>query len=371
MTFSLISNELDSKLRRAFSALKSNIAISNDFILHVKNAEVFISVTDFETEYKIKLDAVNVNKNIDVEIQLPSKIILDTMQLLPKEHLRFNINEDKMTLEILSNINKGKYKIQGDERSKKNKLILKDVKCEATIPSEKFLKGLEKTLFATLKKKDTFFEIYSGMNIEFNNRKISMTATTGYILSSFMFKDNNSVPQTSITLPQKTLNLIQKTLNCSPLKIQYNDEIASITFGDTIITCALITRPYIDYKKESELEKEHVVNIKIKEFQKGVSGIMPHTNKTNCISLQLSSKQIIINNLHEEHAKLSEAKVFCEGDIPTSTILVNAKLLLSVLNKIDSTTASMFFTDAKTPIVFKPLENYATESHIMLLLPVE
>ena len=105
MKFSINSSDLLKKIQLAHGAIGSNpvLPILEDFLFKIAGQKLTIFATDLETSIVTNTE---VQSDVDGDIAIPAKILLDTLKALPDQPITFDVDTETNGIEITSSYGK-------------------------------------------------------------------------------------------------------------------------------------------------------------------------------------------------------------------------------------------------------------------------
>src|SRR5690606_36357271 len=151
---------------------------------------------------------VEVIADEDGTIAIPAKILLETLKALPEQPITITVDENN-GVKILSSF--GAYKMSGDTPDDFPSPPEEDNVETFTIPSNRVLKGITSTIFAT--SNDELRLSMTGVLFHIDFTKMHFVGTDAHKLVKYTVGNLNTDIAKSIIVPKKGLTLVKNALS--------------------------------------------------------------------------------------------------------------------------------------------------------------
>ena len=272
-----------------FTSSRAQLPILGNILLSAKKTKLNISSTNLEISFTTSLSA-KIEK--DGEISVPSKILVDLVNNLPKETL--NLEAQKEKLEITTN--SFSTKVLGMDSSDFPKVPKSVDKNKALILEGKdFSEALKKVLFSA--SSDETRPILTGILFDISDGKLTLVSTDGFRLSRVILKSKILNPKSSFILPKNILNEIVK-LDNEQISIEIQEKEKQVVFEveDTIISSRLIEGDFPDYEKI--IPKTSTISIEVdkEDLLRAVKLAAPFArDNSNIVKLGIGKGELVVS----------------------------------------------------------------------------
>jgi DNA polymerase-3 subunit beta len=302
-------------------------------------------------------------------VAVPGKLTIDTLKALPNQPITFTIDEKSNTVEIRSE--NGRYKLAGQAGEDFPKTPDVESSKSFKIPSDVLLSSISKTLFAT--GNDDLRLNLTGVYVQLFDDKINFVATDANRLVRLTRTDVSPGVEQNFILPKKALNLLRGTLKDStlPVQVDYNETNAYFTFEDVQLICRLIDERYPDYNAVIPKENPNVMEISRLDLLNSVRRISIFSNKsTHQIRLKITGSELVISAEDIDLSNEATERLTCDYQGVDIEIGFNSKLVLDMLNNMDSDRVKLEMSEPSRAGILLPDSDEDGESLLMLVMPM-
>ncbi len=366
MRFEVSSSELLKQLNIASGAINNNpvLPVMEDFLFVIKENILTITATNLETTI---ITQVEVIADEDGTIAIPAKILLETLKALPEQPITITVDENN-GVKILSSF--GAYKMSGDTPDDFPSPPEEDNVETFTIPSNRVLKGITSTIFAT--SNDELRLSMTGVLFNIDFTKMHFVGTDAHKLVKYTVGNLNTDIAKSIIVPKKGLTLVKNALSDDiDVTISFNKSNIFFTFGQTKIACRLIDAKYPEYNAVIPAENPFEAIINRKDFLSSLKRIAIYANKsTNQVVISLTEKSMTISAQDLDFSNEATEQLNCSFSGDAMTIGFNAKFLVEMLNVMDKEEIKLQLSTPARAGLLVPTEDEPGETLLMLIMPV-
>lgn len=372
MKFIVSSSELLSHLQRISKAIsgKPTIPILDNFLFDLSDSELTITASDLESTLITKLKP----ENIDGEgsIALEAKRLLDILKEFPEQPLTFEINEESLTTDILSE--NGKFSIVGapaDEFPQLAQLNKEDV-IGFTIDAGILEKGILKTLFATAS--DELRPVMNGIFFSLTTENITFVASDSHKLVKYRRTDAKSDKEASFILPKKPASLLKAVLPSVDdlVTVEFDSKNAIFTLPGYKLICRLTEGNYPNYESVIPTDNPNKLIINRSEFFNTVKRVSVFSNQaSNLVKLHLEGNQITISAQDIDFSISAYERLNCQYNGDNMEIGFKSVFLNEILSNISSDEVILEMSEPSRAGILFPFEKESDdEEELMLLMPM-
>ncbi len=370
MKFIVSSAPLLRQLQAIGGVLNSNnpLPILDNFLFDIVKNTLYISASDLETTMTTSLP---VEAKKDGKVAVPAKILLDTLKTFPEQPLTFTIDEKTNGIEISSDY--GKYKLTGFDGEEFPKVPPLTGTSSVEFAPDVLLQVINKTLFAT--GNDELRPVMSGVFCQLGKTEITFVATDAHKLVRYIRKGNSSAKDTSFILPRKPLTLLKNILPGVEgiVKIDYNENNAFFTVGNTSLICRLIDGRYPNYEAVIPTENPNKLTVDRSAFLNSVRRVSIFSNKTtHQVRLKIAGSELQISAEDLDFSNEANERLACQYSGEDMEIGFNARFLTDMLSNLESDEVSLEMSlPNRAGILVPSTQNgKGTEDILMLVMPV-
>lgn len=367
MKFSVSSSELLKQLALGNGAISSNpvLPILEDFLFTIKDNVLTIASSNLESTIITSMDVL---ADMEGNIAVPAKILIETLKALPEQPLNFNIEEETNAIELTSAY--GKYGMAGDDVADFPDIPLKDNVESFTLNSNILIQAINKTLFAS--SNDELRQAMMGMFVQVDFDKITFVATDAHKLVKYLFRGIKSDITASFIIPKKGLTLLKNALEENvEVKISFNSLNIFVEFGTTQVIIRLIEAKYPEYNAVIPVKNENTLVISRRDFQHSLRRIAIYANKsTNQVIFNLNEGSLTISAQDLDFSNEATEQLSCTYEGDAMVIGFNAKFLIEMLGVIESDEVLIKLGTSKLAGILTPAIQNSDEELMMLVMPV-
>lgn len=235
-----------------FISPKAQLPILGNILIKTNKSRLTLSSTNLETSVSTSIGA-KVEK--EGEITVPGKVFSDVISNLSSGPIDIEVEKEQIK------ISSGTFKsnILGVNTSDFPIIPNSVGKNVITLPKEKFIEGLNKTLFAV--SNDETRPVLTGILFVFKGKKLHLVATDGFRLSQKTIKLEKEYEDLKIIVPKSIFLEISKLTEGEDISLSFSkkDNQIVILCGDTVFSSRVIEGEYPDFEKI--LPKSSVLSI--------------------------------------------------------------------------------------------------------------
>jgi DNA polymerase-3 subunit beta len=342
------------------------IPILENFLFEIKDGKLSITASDLQTAIIMTLD---VEADEDGQIAVPAKMLLDTLKNLPEQPVTFNIDHSSYSIEISSD--NGRYKLLGENAADFPKVPQMGFSDRVELMTNIMAEAIGYTLFAT--STDEMKPAMNGVFFSVDANKANFVASDSHRLIRYTRNDVTSERPASMIIHRKALSLLKASLPSVnyPLTLEFNDSNAIFSFNNVKMTCRLIDERFPDYENVIPRNNDNHLVLTRQEILGTLKRLAIYANKsTNQVRFLLAGNELKVSAEDLNFSNEATERVFCEHDGGDIEIGFNAKLLIEMLNNIQSEKVIMQLSEPGRAGLLVPREIDPDEDLIMLVMPI-
>lgn len=370
MKFIVSSSLLLKNLQLISGVLSTNntLPILDDFLFELKEDSFTVTASDLETTMSVTIPLDKAEK--PGSIAIPAKKLLDVLKTFADIPVTFTINKDTFGIELSAG--EGKYKLSGHSSEEYPKKPVMEDTNEITIDSNILADAINKTIFAT--GSDELRPVMSGVNFELSPENVTFVATDAHKLVRYKRFDAKSGNVASFILPKKPLNQLKNILSGDdfPVKLEYNDVNAFLSFNNVKMVCRLIEGKYPNYEAVIPPENPNVLTIERIPLLNSIRRVAIFANQsTHQIRFKLSGKELVLSAEDIDYMNEARERLTCNFDGEDMEIGFNSRFLQEMLNNIDNDEVKIEMSEPNRAGILLPVDNENKDEDIlMLVMPV-
>lgn len=368
MNFTINSTELLKSISNLNRNISKNpiIPILKNFLFEIIKEDLIITASDLKTFTTVK---IKIKSKDNLKILIPSKILIETIKNLKNQEIKFLINEKKKILTIKSE--NGVYKIKCEDEKNFPKINLElNNNFFTKIPALIFKKIINYLIFAS--SNNELKKNINGIYINFNKINTIFVSTDGYRLVKYIRKDIKSNCIKSIIIDKKSILLISSIINNFKEDININIINNNIYFNikNYKIISQLTNEEYPDYENVIPKKKFNKLKINRLKILNSLKRISTYSNQIlSLIKIKITKEKIDIFTEDNEFFNSANEEIQCKYSGEDIYIGFNSKLLIELINNINSIDIEINISNSNEACIIKPKEN-KEEELILLIMPI-
>lgn len=368
MNFIISSSLLLSHLQAVSRVIstKNTLPILDNFLFQLNANELTITASDLETTLITKVEVESASGEGDVAID--AKRITTILKEFPEQPLTFNIDNDSLSVDIVSE--NGKFSIVGQNGGDFPQLpeIKGDVNT-VTITGDVFLQGVSKTIFAA--SDDELRPVMTGIYIEMSPENMTFVASDAHKLVRYRRNDIKAETNASFILPQKPASLLKNILpkDDSAVHLQFDDKNALIEFNGYKLVCRLVEGNYPNYEAVIPKDNPNKLVIDRLDFYNSLRRVSVFSNQaSNLIKLSLTPNQLTISAQDIDFSISAHERVKCQFDGDEMDIGFKSLFLIEILANLTTSDVVMNLSDPTRAGILVPFEPESEDEDVLMLL---
>ncbi len=368
MKFIVSSSALLKQLQVISGALSSNtvLPIIENFLFEINNGNLTVSATDLQTTMTTSL---TVEAKENGKIAVPSKILLDTLKILPEQPITFSINSDSFAIEMTAG--DGKYKLVGENGDDFPKIPKIEQAASLVISASVLSEAISKTIFAV--STDELRPAMTGVYCQMSTENLTFVDTAAHKLVRYRRRDAKADVANSFILPKKALNLLKSSLPIEDISVQveYNNTNASFSFNNVNLICRLIDEKYPDYEAVIPVNNPNKLTIDRAQLLSCLRRVSIFSNKTtHQVRLKLSGSELQISAEDMDFSNEAHERLGCQYEGEDIEIGFNARFIIEMLNNLNTEEVILEMSTPNRAGILLPVNADNNEDVLMLVMPV-
>ncbi|MFH0999734.1 MAG: DNA polymerase III subunit beta, partial [Bacteroidota bacterium] len=346
MNFVISSKELEHHLQAIGKVInaKNTLPILDNFLFELKGNELTIKASDLETTMITKIILENASgKGL---LAMPAKILLNSLKEFPEQPLTFNIDDETLAIDILSE--NGKFSVVGlnGEDYPQASVIKSDEATKIQISSEILFQGITKTIFATAH--DELRPVMNGIFIELTTETLTFVASDSHKLVRYRRSDIAAEKDASFILPQKPAGLLKNILpkEGSPVNVEFDNKNAYFELGTFKVICRLVEGVYPNYDSVIPVDNPNKLTIDRVELYNTLRRVSVFSNQaSNLVKLSIVGNQLTISARDIDFSISAYEKINCQYEGEEIEIGFKSLFLIEILQNISSVDVILELSD--------------------------
>jgi DNA polymerase-3 subunit beta len=368
MKFIVSSSALLKQLQVISGALSTNtvLPIIENFLFEINNGNLTVSATDLQTTMTTSL---GVEAKENGKIAVPSKILLDTLKILPEQPITFTINAENFAIEMTAG--DGKYKLVGENGEDFPKIPKIEQAASLLISASILSEAISKTIFAV--STDELRPAMTGVYCQMSTENLTFVATDAHKLVRYRRRDAKADVTNSVILPKKALNLLKSSLPTEDISVnvEYNNTNASFSFNNVNLICRLIDEKYPDYEAVIPVNNPNKLTIDRNQLLSCLRRVSIFSNKTtHQVRLKLSGSELQISAEDMDFANEAHERLSCQYEGEDIEIGFNARFIIEMLNNLNTEEVILEMSTPNRAGILLPVNTDNNEDVLMLVMPV-
>jgi len=343
--------------------------ILDNFLFSLEGQKLTITASDTEVTMITTMDLETTEG--EGLIALPSRILLETLKKFPEQPLNFEIDEETMAVDIVTE--NGKFSVVGQNGEEFPALpqLDEDKASKVQFAADTLLTGIVKTLFATAE--DELRPVMNGILFEFTPDNMTFVASDSHKLVRYQRLDVKTDYQASFVLPKKPASLLKSVLSKEDgeVSVAFDDQNAYFNMQNYRLVCRLVEGNYPSYNAVIPDENPNKVVVDRVDFFNILGRVSLFSSQaSNLVKLHLSSNQMVVSAQDLDFSISAFEKLNCQYDGDEMEIGFKSDFLADILENISSNDIVLELSDPARAGIFVPFEKSETEDELMLLMPM-
>ena len=371
MKFVVSSSGLLSHLQAISRAIasKSPMPILDNFLFSLDGQKLTITASDTEVTMITTLDLETTEG--EGVIAMPSRILLETLKKFPEQPLNFEIDEETLAVDIVTE--KGKFSVVGQNGEDFPALpqIDEDKASTVQLAADTLLTGIVKTLFATAE--DELRPVMNGILFEFTPDNLTFVASDSHKLVRYQRLDVKTDYEASFILPKKPAGLLKNVLpkEEGDVEVSFDDQNAYFTMQNYQLVCRLVEGNYPSYNAVIPQDNPNKVVVDRVDLFNTLGRVSLFASQaSNLVKLHLSNNEMVVSAQDIDFSISAHEKLNCQYEGDEMEIGFKSGFLADILENISSSDIVVELSDPARAGIFVPYDKSENEDELMLLMPM-
>ncbi|MCL2074139.1 MAG: DNA polymerase III subunit beta [Marinilabiliaceae bacterium] len=371
MKFVVSSLELLNNLSAIGKAIanKSQYQVLECFLLDLQGTTLKMTASDLEVTMTTQMEVDS--SGGDGVIALPSRILLETLRNFPEQPLTFNITEDTLSVEVVS------------ERGTKNFIafpaedfpVVPEIDEEGSnkieLSASTLLTGINKTLFATAD--DDLRPVMNGILIEIKNDHLTFVASDSHKLVRYRREDIKNEIDVSFILPKKPAGLLKSVLpkEVGDVTISFDEKNAFFQMPNYQLVCRLIEGNYPMYSAVIPQNNTYRIIVDRVDLSNALKLVSPFASSSKLVKISLSTDKMVVSAQDLDLSLSGLEELSCQYENDDLDIGFKVAFLSDILDNISSADIIVEMNDPTRAALILPFDKQENEDELMLLMPMQ
>jgi len=371
MNFVVSSSELNKHLQSVSRVInsKNTLPILDNFVFELSDNKLIITGSDLETTVITYIELDNIEGS--GKIALEARKLLDILKEFPEQPLTFNINEETLATDLITET--GKFSIVG--QSAEDYPVVPELGADGidiNVTSDVVLSGIEKTLFATAN--DELRPVMNGIFVEMESGKITFVASDSHKLVRYIRTDVEVSQSASFILPKKSASLMKGLLSKdeSAVSLSFDEKNARFTINEYTIICRLIEGNYPSYNSVIPTEMPNKLLVDRVTLFTALKRVTVFSNQASyLVKLKVTPNELIVSAKDVDFASSGVERANCHYDGDEMEIGFKGTFLQEILSNMSSSDVIVQLSDPSRAAILVPSETENdSEDVLMLIMPM-
>jgi DNA polymerase-3 subunit beta len=348
-----------------FASTRSQLPILGNILLRSNKTKLSVSSTNLEISV---LTQIGAKIDEEGEISIPSKIITELINNLPKETVTLESEKEQLKIST-SGFNSKVLGMNASDFPKIPEGLVKPF----VLPKKEILESLSQVIFAT--SIDETRPILTGVLVILDKNQLTLVATDGFRLSKkrlVLSAQKNELVAEKIVIPKGILGEIGRSLeevNDVQLEIREKEKQVVFGLGDVILSSRLLEGDYPDFEKIIPKNSLITVRVDKEEFLRAVKLASIFAREAaNIVKLKLLKDSIrVLAESSSSGSQETDVEAKIEGDASGFEIAFNFRFLEEFLHSVTGDEVKMEFTTVDKAGVFT---DSSDPNYFHLIMPV-
>ncbi|MFC2097602.1 DNA polymerase III subunit beta [Bacteroidota bacterium] len=369
MKFVVSSQELLDHLQLVSRVIstRNTLPILDNFLFELTENQLVVTASDLETTLTTSISLENTEGQ--GKIALAAKIITDTLKEFPDQPLTFDVNNETLSVEIISE--NGKFNLVGHSGNDFPQIpeIKKESSSKILLKPNVLLNGISKTLFATAD--DELRPVMNGIFIELEPENLKFVASDAHKLVRYTRLDAASENSASFILPKKPASLLKNILvrEDENVSVEFDDKNAVFTLTEYKLVCRLVEGNYPSYESVIPKDNPNLITINRIDFYNTLKRVSVFSNQaSNLVKLNLKGNQLVISAQDIDFSISAVEKLPCQYVGDDMEIGFKSAFLQEILSSLSSDNVRLELSDPTRAGILLPSDTESEDEDILMLL---
>jgi DNA polymerase-3 subunit beta len=348
-----------------FASQRSQLPILGNILLKATKTKLNISSTNLEVSI---LTQIGAKIEEEGEISIPSKVISELVNNLPKEQVTLESEKEQLKI-TTSGFHSNVLGMNASDFPKIPGSLTKPL----VLPTKEILESLSQVVFAT--SMDETRPILTGVLLIIGTSSLIFVATDGFRLSQKRIKigtQKDLQGQQKIVIPKGVLAELGRSLDeVSEVQLEIQEKEKQVIFGlnDVVLSSRLLEGDYPDFEKI--IPKNSSINVRLdkEDFLRSVKLASIFAREAaNIVKLKLSKDSIkVLAESSTSGSQETQVEAKTEGELKDFEISFNFRFLEEFLHSTKGDEIKMEFTTVDKAGVFT---DSSDPDYLHLIMPV-
>lgn len=367
MKLTVLQESLSKAVTQAsrFASTRSQLPILGNILLKATKTKLTISSTNLEISV---LTQIGAKIEEDGEISIPSKVISELVNNLPKEQVKLESEKEQLKI-TTSGFSSKILGIDATDFPKIPGTLAKPF----SLPKKEILESLSQVVFAT--STDETRPVLTGVLVILGKGSVTLVATDGFRLSQkkvVLSSQKNEPSGQRIVIPKGVLGEIGRSIeevDEVDLEIQEKEKQVIFGLGDVVLSSRLLEGEYPDFEKIIPKSSTISVRLDKEEFLRSVKLASIFAREAaNIVKLKLFKDSVkVLAESGSSGSQETDVEAKTEGDIKDFEIAFNYRFLEEFLHSVTGDEVKMEFTTMDKAGVFT---DSSDKNYLHLIMPV-
>lgn len=348
----------------------STMPILDNFLVTIEGEQLKLTASDLDSTMTAVIDLDNVEGEGSVAV--PSKILLETLKLIPETPIVFVIDEESKVLKFTAA--QGEYDapcFAGDEYPKINEI---QNPSSFDIQASVLQRAISKTMFAA--GTDELRPNMMGVLCELSSDYITFVATDAHKLVRYRNAKVKTQDFASFILPKKPIAHLKNILTGinEDVHVEYSQETHHIrfSFDNLVLYSSLKEGKYPNYEAVIPVENPNSFIVSRDEFLKSIRRVGIYSNQSTFqvrVSLSEEATNITAEDMDYSNKAAENIAGVYSGE--AMDIGFNSKFLREMLENMDGDEIRVEMSQPNRAALILPVNEFEeNENLLMLIMPV-
>jgi DNA polymerase-3 subunit beta len=371
MKFVVSSSELLSRLSSVSRVIsnKNTIPVLDNFLFVLKDGFLHITASDMETSLKTSLPVENVE--VEGEITVPARLLVDSLKEFADIPLEFSTNEENTSIHITWATGDSNLPCTGAE----DYPSIPEISTEQTtisIDSTILLEGINRTLYATAEEE--LRPVMNGIFFDMQSESFTLVASDAHKLVCYTRHDIKSDNPSNFILPKKPASILKNLLARADeaVKLIFDQKNAYFEFESFILVCRLVEGPYPAYKTVIPKNNTNKLLINRQDFLNSSRRVSVCSNQaSSLIKLNLTQNQMTISAQDLDFSISAHERLNCQYEGDEMEIGFKSTFLIEILSNLPYNDISLELSDpSRAALVLPSAPEDPAEEILALIMPM-